>query len=168
MDAESDDADRPPPRVKGMLGPNTDDTFGRFGDYQPPALRGQIDDFSVADACSVLDGDVTTEESARIVKAVRETVRRGAPLPKRPHGGHRYGTGWGKTEFDPGFTEEDLVDLVRGIVDNPTNVVPDPDLIDAFVLYGTHNGVLVVVHVNPVGSGVPAWYVGSAYPDRLP
>ncbi|MEZ0366389.1 hypothetical protein ACAG26_22185 [Mycobacterium sp. pUA109] len=132
--------DRPPARIKGMLGPNTADEFGKFGDYEPPALRSQIDDFTYEDARSVLDGDVTAAESRRIAKSVRDAIRAGDPLPKRPHGDHRWGTGWAKAEFQPGTTEQDVVDMARRSIDAANSAFPDNSVPSGFVVMGTHRG----------------------------
>lgn len=150
-----------------MLGPDTADAFGRFGDYEPPALRSQIDDFTLADALSVLDGDVTPEQSRRIANEVREAIRTGKPLPERPHGGHRHGTGWVKSEFQPGTTEQDVVDIARRSIDAPNSVDPDKAVPGGFVVMGTHDGQQLAVAVNPVGLGIAAWYIAAIYPLSL-
>ncbi|OCB42945.1 hypothetical protein A5721_26210 [Mycobacterium vulneris] len=152
---------KPPTRARGMLGPDTPDEFGEFNGYVPPARRSQIDDFSHDDALSVLDGDVTPAES----RAIARRVAAGDTDVEIPHGGHRAGTGWGKSEFGPGFTEEQVIDLVRAIIDNPTDVLPNPKIADAFELRGSHEGQAARVYVNPVGPGIAAWYVATTYPE---
>ncbi|TDH55040.1 hypothetical protein E2F47_10730 [Mycobacterium eburneum] len=163
MSRRTGDEDRPPPRVKGMLGPSTDDDFGKFGGYRPPALRSQIDEFAVADAQLVLDGIVTPEESRAIAKKVRLALRQGRHYIVIEHGGHRHGTGWGKSEFAPGWGDADVIDFTRGIVDNPTIATESPR---GFKLHGTYRGVQGVVVVNTTGGG--RWYIATAYPTGLP
>lgn len=150
-----------------MLGPDTADEFGRFGAYNPPALRSQIDDFTPADALSVLDGDVTPEETRTIARAVRDAIRAADPLPKRPHGGHRWGTGWAKSEFQPGTTEQDVVDMARRSIDAPTSVVPDESVPGGFMVMGTYRAQQVTAAVTPVGPGIAAWYIATVYPLSL-
>jgi hypothetical protein len=108
-----------------------------------------------------LDGDVTPQESGRIAHAVKVAKRHGASMPPLPHGGHRCGTGWGKTE--PGVGEEEVIDWVRAIIDNPTDVRRAPRNA-GFVVVGSQ-GTRGEVIVLP--SGENAWYIGTAYPKRL-
>ena len=148
-----------PPRVRGMLGPDTPDEFPEFNGYRPGAKRSQIDDFTTEDAASILDGDVTPEESRRIVDRVRRD-----PDYNPPHGGHRSGTGWGKHEFPSGWTEDDVIDWVRAIIDAPSRA--EPGVRDGFSLWGAFRGVFGVVRVQGTGTGV-SWYIASAYPQDV-
>lgn len=110
----------------------------------------------------MLDGNVTFEESRAIASKFRVAPRKGKRYIVAEHGGHRYGTGWGKSEFAPGWGEAEVVDFACGIVDNPTNATEAPR---GFKLHGSYRGVRGVVVVNRTGGG--GWYVATAHPIRL-
>lgn len=143
---------------RGMLGPNGPDEFPKFDGWQPPAKRSQIDDFDLNDAKSLLDGDVTPEESQQIAAQVRA----GVPGAK-PHGGHRLGTGWGKDEFPAGWAEPDLIEWIRAITDNPSRGHATET---GFAIYGSHRGISGVLYVRPIGFR-GGWYVATAFPTTV-
>lgn len=72
-------------------------------------------------------------------------------------------TGWGKSEFDPGWGGADVVDFVRAIVDNPTGIAATTL---GFKLHGTHRGTPGIVVINRAGGS--RWFVATAYPARIP
>lgn len=117
----------------------------------------------MTDALLVLDGGVTPDESRAIATSVRAARRRGNRYIVMEHGGHRHHTGWGKSEFDPGWGEAEVVDFARAIVDHPVNAVAGPR---GFRLYGAYRGVPGVVVVNTTGWHV--WYIATVHPFGLP
>lgn len=134
---------RIPPRVRGMLGPDTPDEFPESGGFRPPARRSEIDDFTHEDAEMVLD------------------------LTEDGHGGHRWPGAPDKTPFPRGWAEQDIVDWVRAVTDAPTRTYPhDPDNPRGpFTILGTHRGVTGVVQVRPVIGSPSSWYIATAYPE---
>jgi hypothetical protein len=137
-----------------MLGPDGPDEYPSFNGWTPPARRSEIDDFAVDDALAVLDGD-----DASLVRQVAVAIRagryRGGSLP---HGGHRAGSGWGKTEFPPGWDEQDIISWVRGVSDDPSNGRPARG---GFELTGTYRGVTGRLVVSTDGH---AWWISTAHP----
>ncbi|OBC11428.1 hypothetical protein A5784_35105 [Mycobacterium sp. 852013-50091_SCH5140682] len=155
---------KPPNRVTGMLGPDGDDEFGEFDGYTPPATRSQIDDFTTEDALSLLDGDVTPEESRRIAGLVAKAASNPDFDYSPPHGGHRYGSNWGKSEFDPSWQESDVQDWARAIIDNPTSARPAGPPGAGFILSGYYNGTAGELVVRQVGRN--SWMIVTGYPLR--
>lgn len=134
---------KPPPRVRGMLGPEGPDEFGDFNGYTPPALRSQIDEFTIEDALAVLYGDGTPGG----------------------HGGHAHGTG-GKSELPPGWTAEQVQDWVNSILDNPANAAPSLVRPGAFSLHGSYDGLAGVLQIRPIrGAARPMWHIAAVYPE---
>lgn len=72
-----------PPR-RGMLGPDGPDEFPEFDDWRPPLRHSEIQTFDDRDANLLLDGDSSG------------------------HSFHRFGSGRGKNEFPPGWSERDV------------------------------------------------------------
>lgn len=153
------DDDRPPPRVKGMLGPNTDDEFGVIGDYEPAVRRSEIRTFTHDEALSVLDGD-DPDRVVAIRDEIRAAIRNGESYTV-PHGGHRHGTGWGKNEFDPGWDGPEVLDFASALIDTPIAIIESEF---GFKVYGVYRGRRGVVVVNHDGSGSRGWHVVTTYP----
>lgn len=145
------------PRVRGMLGPDGRDEFGRFGDFEPSLLRSDIEEFSVRDAVVVLDGDGTFEAALRRFNGDTARARSDAG-----HGYHRFGTGIKKSEFAAGFTDLNLVDLVDAIIDIPGWAEDDP-LCPGMFLYGSHQGQTATLVVRNYGR----WMIAAVIPADL-
>lgn len=130
---------RPPPRVKGLLGPDTGDELPVFGIRRVPFVRSEVEEFTVDDAAVVLDGD-------------------GSP---GGHGYHRYGSGIKPSEFPPMWDVEDVVDIVNAIIDDPADGLPGlaPG---RFSLFGSHRGLVAVVRLrDEAGTG---WRIATVHP----
>ncbi|MCL1838616.1 MAG: hypothetical protein FWG47_04785 [Propionibacteriaceae bacterium] len=145
----------PPARIAGMLGPLTADDFD---DPRILTLRSQIDTFGKVDALSVLDGDLSGEQSQQVAHMIKTGIFVGA----KPHGGHRHDTGWGKDEFPAGWGVELVVTWVTAIIDRPTKfaVIDDGN----FSVFGVFRGVQGVVKVRRVWGR--AWHIPTAYPQE--
>lgn len=143
--------------LEACSGPIPSDEFPEFGGYQPPAHRSEFDEFDDEDANSVLDGDLSPAESRALAARIR--AGRWDRSESLPHGGHRSGTGWGKSEFPAGWAERDVCEWVCAIVDNPTRAEPDDQ---GFILSGAYRGVFGELRDSPVGRH--SWAIGTAYP----
>lgn len=132
------DDDRPPPRVKGMLGPNTVDEFPAFSGWLAPSLRSEIETFTDDDAGFVRDGDGTGG-----------------------HGYHRSGLGIKPDEFPPAWAEQDVVDLTNAIVDYPSDGTRGVRR-EEFSLYGTYREVPSVIRVRYEEDA--GWRIAAVYP----
>lgn len=126
---------KPPPRARGMLGPDTPDEFPAFSGWRPDVRRSEIEEFDLWDAELLLTGD----ESG--------------------HGFHAHGSGKPST-FKEGWGPEEVVDWINAIIDNPSDGKPLAD--GGFVLFGSYGDtegiVLVRRHgrwVIPTGYPVP-------------
>lgn len=142
-----------------MLGPNTPDEFPMFDGTMPEVRRSEIGEFDADDAISVLDGDVGPAESGRIARLVARGQWRGS----KPHGGHRAGTGWGKTEFPAGWSVSEVVDWVNALIDTPMEV-REHESGRGFILTGTYRGVRGEAVVTPINRAVS--FIATAYPTR--
>lgn len=124
---------KPPPRSHGMLGPDTPDEFPEFNGWRPPVLRSEIEDFDELDAEILLDGDGSG------------------------HGGHRHGSGMGKTEFPHGWGKREVVEWVRWVIDQPVDGYPDGD---GFTIYASHPEAPGAVWVRRYGR----WLIATGHP----
>lgn len=155
---------KPPERSVGMRGPDTPDAFGSFGDFVPPALRSQIDEFTAADAEMLLDDSMDAVRRTSLAALVRRAIERGRRLPSRPHGGHRFGTGWAKSEFPAGWGEAEVLDWVYMLVGRPLRIAPLEGSQRSFQILRQFNDVFGVVRVRPVVEVANSWYISTAHP----
>ncbi|WP_436702397.1 hypothetical protein [Nocardioides sp. BYT-33-1] len=155
---------------------------GRNKPPSPPSGRGgrsgggdrggfdpnRVEPLSVEDAMEILDDNITSDaDRRRVADAWRRWVRGGRQgADPRPHGGHRSGTGWGKDEFDPGWSDADVIAWVRGILEAEGSSVSTHEYIpDAYTVIGNSRGIRGIVHAHPTGGG--DWFVATAYPKAI-
>lgn len=128
---------KPPPRSRGMLGPDTPDEFPEFNGWRPPVRRSEIDTFDHEAAIEILDGRI----------------------PYDGHGGHRHGSNRGKAEFPPGWSEADVADWVNAVIDHPVDAY---DAGRSVAIHGAYRGVRGVAYLQTDGRGT--WWVATAMP----
>ena len=148
---------KPPDRIRGMLGPGTPDEFGRFGDFEPPATRSEIEGFSIEDAVVTLEGDGSYE--AALLRHNGDTAK---ARMDAGHGYHGYRLGIKMSEFPEGWSPADVVDFVNAIVDRPSWAEDDPAA-EGFYLYGAYRGQVGTLAIRPYGR----WMIATVIPDDL-
>jgi len=148
---------KPPDRTRGMLGPGMPDEFGRFGDFEPPTTRSDIEGFSIEDAVITLDGDGSYEAALLRHNGDISKARMDAG-----HGYHGYGLGIKISEFPEGWSPADVVDFANAIVDSPS-WAEDDTTADGFYLYGVYRGQVGTLAIRPYGR----WMIASVIPDDL-
>jgi Bacterial EndoU nuclease len=75
-------------------------------------------------------------------------------------GGHRFCAGKGRSEFPQTWSDDTIIDAIEDVANDPASPqVPAKG--GRIMLYGTRNGVLIIVIVDPVTgelvTGYPKW-----------
>lgn len=123
-----------------MLGRTGPDAFPEFDGWQPTARRSEIAGFTEDDAAALLDGDGSG------------------------HGHHRFGSGVKSDEFPDGWSERDVIEWIRAIIDSPADGLPESD--DHFSLLGSHRGVVGVLRIQQTHNR--GWIIATGHPyDRI-
>lgn len=149
-----------PGTVPSVAGETSEGSFGSFRGWTPPAQRSDIEEFTESDAVELLDSVLPRDRRRAIARQVARAGRDGTPLPYRPHGGHRYGTGWGKNEYPKGWGTTEVQEWVAAVLARPADAYLDKP--NGFTLYGTYLSVAGVVRIIDNYDGT--WGIATAHP----
>jgi hypothetical protein len=74
-------------------------------------------------------------------------------------GGHRYGTGKGKSEFPKTWTDDEIIDAIEDVANDPTSARKQ-QVNGNLRISGTRNGVLITVIIEPASGEIVTGYPG--------